>query len=284
MLIFLIFAYIPLPGIIVAFKDYQFKPGIFGSPFVGFKNFVFFFKSNSFLTTTRNTLWINLNNIVFDTIFAVGFAIMLNEIRSHNMKRIFQIMMFLPYFFSAVIIGRFMYLIFNTDFGIANQALGLFGIKKIFFYMQPKYWVPILVGTEVWTSVGYGVIIYLATITGIDSELFDAAGIDGASRFQKIRHILLPHLVPTIITLTLLSIGRIFFGNFQLIWSVTGGQGQLSSTTEVIETYIYRSVMITGSDYGILGAVGLYQSCVGFVLVLGSNLLVRLYDKDYALF
>jgi putative aldouronate transport system permease protein len=282
--IFFVFAYIPLVGIVVAFKDYQFKPGIFGSPFVGFKNFIFFFTSSSFFVTTRNTLWINFNNILWGTLFAVVFAIFLNEMRNERLKNLFQTLMFLPYFFSAVIVGRYIYLLFNQEIGIVNQILHLFGIGKVFWYSEPKYWVPILVGTDMWMNVGYSVIIYLSTITAIDSELFDAAGIDGATGLQQIRYITLPSLLPTIITLVLLAIGRIFFGNFQLIYAITGNGGSLISTTDVIETYIYRSVMYVGADYGVMGAVGLYQSCVGFMLVLGSNLLVRKYNKDYALF
>ncbi len=290
LLVFVLFAYAPLPGIILAFKNYDFEKGIFGSPWNGLRNFRFFFYTDNWSRTTFNTVWINFNNTLWETVIAVAFAIFLNELRNRFFKRAFQILIFLPYFFSAVIIGRFVYMFFNVDYGIVNQVIKAFGGAPVAWYMEPKHWVKILVTASVWKYAGYSVIIYLATIASIDTELFEAASIDGASRFRQIWHLLLPLMVPTIIILNLLSIGRFFFGNFQLIYAVTGDYGLLLPKTDIIETFIYRSVKGSGGygggggDFGALTAVGLYQSVVGMILVLGSNLLVRRYNREAALF
>ena len=284
LIIYFLFSYAPMYGILIAFKKYNFRDGIFGSPWCGFDNFLFYFKTDDFYRTTFNTLWINFNNILWETVLAVLFAIFLNEIRSRFFKRTFQVLMFLPYFFSAIIIGKFVTLLFSIDYGLVNQVIKALGNQPVDWYLNPQYWVKILVGAHLWKHTGYSVIIYIATITGIDNDLFEASSIDGATRFQQIRRILIPHLVPVIITLTLLSIGKIFFGNFDLIYAVTSNNGALIPTTDVIETYIYRSVRSGMQDFGMLGAVGLYQSVVGFILVFGSNLAVKKYNPDNALF
>jgi putative aldouronate transport system permease protein len=291
LIVFILFAYAPLPGLVLAFKNYDFAKGIFGSPWNGLKNFKFYFYTSNWSRTTFNTLWINFNNTLWETVIAVAFAIFLNEIANKFFKRTFQILIFLPYFFSAVIISRFIYMFFNTDYGIVNQMVTLFGGEAVPWYMEPRHWVKILVTASVWKYEGYSVIIYLASIAGIDSEQFEAADIDGANRFQQIWHVLLPNLATTIIILNLLSIGRFFFGNFELIYAVTGQYGLLLPKTDIIETFIYRAVYSGGQalgggggDFGQLTAVGLYQSVVGMVLVLGSNLLVRRYNRDAALF
>ena len=287
LLLCFLFSYLPMPGLAVAFKDFKISDGIWGSEWNGIENFRRFFESTSFVRVTVNTLWINLNNILWSTVLAVAFAICFNEIKGARRKRVYQIFMFIPYFFSAVIVGRFVYLIFSNNYGMLNQVLEALGAQGIEWYSHPEYWVKILVGTNLWKNVGYNVIIYIAAISGIDEEMMEAACIDGANRLQKVWHILLPNLVPTIIIMTLMAIGRIFYGDFQLIYAITGGQGQLIPTTDIIESFVYRSVMATSGgmpDYGFSAAVGLYQSFVGFVLVLGSNLLVKKYDPDYALF
>jgi putative aldouronate transport system permease protein len=290
LIVFVAFSYGPLPGLILAFKNYDFAKGIFGSPWNGLKNFRFYFNTNNWSRTTFNTLWINFNNTLWETVIAVTFAIFLNEIANKFFKRTFQILIFLPYFFSAVIIGRFVYMFFNVDYGIVNRAIKFFGGQAVAWYMEPKHWVKILVTASVWKYAGYSIIIYLATIAGIDNDQFEAAEIDGANRFQQIWHVLFPNLATTIIILNLLSIGRFFFGDFQLIYAITGDYGLLLPRTDIIETFIYRSVKGVGGfgggggDFGALTAVGLYQSVVGMILLLGSNLLVRSYDRDAALF
>lgn len=282
-ILFFLFAYLPMPGIIIAFKDYNFVDGIFGSPWAGLKNFQFFFKSIYAGRTTFNTIWINLNNLVWGTTVAVAFAIMLNEIRHRTLKRVYQNVMFLPFFLSAIVVGKFVSMMFSDKLGLVNQFLDLIGASSIPWYSSPEYWVKIIVGTNIWKGTGYSVIVYLATITGIDDELYTAAQLDGASRLQCIRYITLPLLVPTVIILTLLAIGRMVYGDFGTIYAMVGDTGKLMPTTDIIETYVFRAVR-TSAEFSTAAAVGLYQSVVGFILVAGSNLAVRLYNKDYSLF
>ncbi|MCL6459244.1 MAG: ABC transporter permease subunit [Gorillibacterium sp.] len=278
------FCYLPYPGIIIAFKNFNPVKGIFGSPWSGVDNFKFFLSNGDFLRITFNTLWINFNQLVWGTILAVGFAILLNEIKSGLAKKWFQSVLFLPYFFSFVIVGKLILIIFKNDGGLANELLQFFHVQPIEWYTSSQYWVKIIVATTVWKNVGYSVIIYLATITGIDEEMLEAASLDGASRLQKIRYILIPNLIPTIIIMTLLAIGRIFFGDFALIYAIIENNGLLYSTTDVIDTYIYRALINGGQEYGMITAIGICQSILGFVVVVGSNLAVKRYDKDYTLF
>ncbi len=288
-----LFAYAPLPGIIIAFKNYNFRDGILGSPWNGIQNFLFYFRSLDFVRTTFNTLWINLNNTLWEMVVALSFAILLNEMRGKFFKRFFQALLFLPYFFSAVIVGKFVHLLFNLEYGIVNHVLSLFQQKAIDWYSVPRYWVGILVSADVWKYMGYSVIIYLAAIAGIDVQQFEAAGMDGAGRLRKIWHILLPNIVPTIVVVALLSVGRFLFGDFQFIWAIAGDYGLLIPTTDVIETFLYRSVFGSGygaggasgaGSFGILTAIGLYQSIVGLLMVVGSNALARRFSREGALF
>lgn len=283
LLFFIIFSYLPLPGIIIAFKDYRFADGIFGSKWVWFDNFKFFFNGEYAWRTTFNTLFINANYIIFGTLFAVAFALLLNEVKNGLLKRLYQSFMFLPYFFSAIVVGDFVYLIFSTKFGVANQLLELANRTPIDWYSSAQYWVSILVGVFIWKNTGYAVVMYLATIVGIDDELYEAAALDGASRWQMIRHITLPLLIPTIIILTLLSIGKMFYGDFQTIYSIVGDNGLLFATTDVIDTYVFRAVKSVG-DISMPAAVGLYQSVCGFITVIVCNWAVKKYNNEHSLF
>jgi putative aldouronate transport system permease protein len=283
LLYFLVFCYLPLPGILIAFKDYNFKDGIFGSPWAGLQNFAFYFHGDYAWRTTFNTLFINANYIVFGTVIAVGFAILLNEIRKSFFRRTYQSLMFLPYFFSAVVVGNFVYLMFSSKYGLVNQLRDLLRLAPVDWYSAPGYWVAILVGVYVWKNTGYAVILYLATIVGIDDELYEAAALDGANRWQSIRHITLPLLVPTITIVTLLAVGKIFYGDFQTIYSIVGDNGLLYETTDVIDTYVFRAVKNVG-DISMPAAVGLYQSVCGFLFVLGCNWAVKKINNDNALF
>ena len=284
MALIFVFAYLPYPGMIIAFKNFNPLKGIFGSPWSGIENFKFFLTNGDFLRITFNTIWINVNQIVWGTILAVMFALMLNEIRNRTMKKWFQSILFLPYFFSFVIVGKLVLLIFKNDHGLANELIQYFHGDAVEWYTQPQYWVKIIVSTSIWKNIGYSVIIYLATITGIDEEMLEAASLDGASRLQKIRYILIPNLIPTIIILTLLSIGRIFFGDFALIYAIVQEYGALFPTTDVIDTYIYRALINGGQEYGMITAVGLCQAVLGFIVVAGSNWAVKRHDKDNSLF
>jgi putative aldouronate transport system permease protein len=286
LLVFIVLAYGPMPGIVLAFKKFNLKAGIWESPWNGIDNFLFYFSGEDFKRTTLNTLWINFNNWFWETVVAVLFAIFLNEIRRQFFKRTYQFFIFLPYFFSPVIVARMIYLLFNDSYGLVNQVLQALGGRAVEWYMDPRYWVKILVGADVWKFAGYSVVIYLATIVNIDSEQFEASAIDGASRFRQIRHILIPNLIPTIVMLSLLSVGRFFFGDFQLIFAVLSNNGQLIPRIDVIETYIYRAIAAAGvtGDFGMLTAVGFYQSMVGMILVLCSNMLVKKIEPGSALF
>ncbi|MGU3470114.1 ABC transporter permease [Paenibacillus sp. D51F] len=282
-IILFLFSYLPLPGIIIAFQDFNFMDK-FRSPFVGFDNFMFYFTSIYAFRTTFNTIFINLNYIFWTTLVSVLIAILLNELRLKIASKIYQNLMFLPYFISAVVIGKLVTQIaFSDKNGIANQILGLFGQDPIQWSQNPAPWAWIIIGAHVWQAAGYSTIVYLASITGIDDHLFEAASLDGANRWQQIRLILLPMLTPAIIIMTLLSIGGILRGDFGTIYAIIGDNGLLFERTDVIDTYVFRAVK-QAADFGTTAAVGLYQSVVGFILVFGSNALVRRYNKDNALF
>jgi putative aldouronate transport system permease protein len=282
-LFFLIFCYLPMPGIIIAFKDYNFADGIFGSRWVGFKNFEFFFRSEYAWKTTFNTLFINANYIFWGTLTAILFALILNEIRITAFKKLYQNLMFLPYFLSSVVVANFVYIMLSDKYGLINSIIKGLGGSPVEWYQNAGYWVPILVVVNIWKGTGYSVIVYLATIAGIDEEMYEAAYLDGATRFKMIRYITLPCLIPTVIILTLLAVGRIFYGDFGTIYSIIGDQGQLFPTTEVIDTYVFKAVSKLG-ELCMPAAVGLYQSVCGFILVLGSNLLVKKINNERSLF
>lgn len=283
--LYFIFAYMPMPGIILAFKDFNFSDGIFGSKWIGFENFKAFFTSSFFWRTTRNTFVINILNLIFSTSSAVIFAILINELFSHRAKKLYQSILFLPTFFSVLLIGRFVGLIFSDDKGILNNLLVSLGLKAIPWYQSPKYWIPIIIFVYIWKGVGYGLIVYLASILNIDEELYEAATIDGAGRIKQIFTITLPLLKPTIITLVLLSIGRMFYGDFQMIYAIVGNTNpDLLESLDIIETYLYRSVTSGNINYGMATAVGLYQTVLGFIFIFGSNYCIKKINKDYALF
>jgi putative aldouronate transport system permease protein len=278
-LFFFVFSYLPIFGVIMAFKNYNFTDGILGSPWVGFDNFEFFFTSPDLFRVTYNTLFLNALFIVFGIIVQVGVAILLNEIKSKVSARTFQTFIFFPYFISWIVVSLFLGKFLASDHGIINALLSNFGFAKVDFMNTPGLWPAILVIVFLWKSTGYGVVIYLAAITGINPEYYEAARIDGASRFQQIIHILLPQLRPTILILLILAVGRIFYGDFGMIYALVGDNGQLYSTTDVIDTYVFRS-MRTSGDLGMTSAIGLYQSLMGFVLIITSNWISRKLSED----
>lgn len=278
-----VFSYLPLPGLIIAFQDFNLVDK-FSSPFVGLDNFYFYFKSSYFLQTTFNTIFINLNYLVWTTLVSVAMAIMLNELRSRFAKKFYQNMIFLPFFFSSVIVGKLVTkIIFSDQYGVANKIIEFFGGDPVLWSQNPYPWVWIIIGTHVWQIAGYQSIIYLASITGIDDQLFEAAALDGATKWQQIKRITIPMLIPTIITMALLSIGSMLRGDFANIYSIIGDNGLLFKYTDVIDTYLFRAIK-KAAEFGPSAAIGLYQSVVGFILVFGSNALVKLYDRDNALF
>jgi len=276
--------YMPMFGLTIAFKDINYAKGIWRSDWIGLKNFEFLFMTKDAWRITRNTILYNAVFIVLNTVTAIGVAILLNEVRKKFLARFYQSVLLLPYLISMVIVGYLVLALLNLENGFMNKViLPAFGIDPISWYTKPEYWPYILTIVSLWKNIGYLCIIYLAAIVGIDPEYYEAATIDGATKWQQIRSITVPLLMPTIIILTLLAIGRIFYADFGLFYQVPLNSGPLQPTTDVIDTYVYRG-LITLGDIGMSSAAGFYQSLVGFVLVLVSNLIVRLKDKDQALF
>lgn len=280
---FIVFNYMPLPGVWIAFTNFNYRDGIFGSPFVGFRNFEFLIKSGQLWTLTRNTILYNLAFIVFGNILQIAIAIMLNEIRSTFFKKISQAAMFLPFFISAVLVGVIAFNLLNYDTGALNALIKETGGDPIKIYSTAGAWPLIIITVHLWQSTGYGSIVYFAAIMGIDRTLYEAAAIDGASAWQRIRYVTLPSLKPTFIILVLFSLGSIMHGNFGLFWNLIGNNASLFSTTDIIETSVYRMVL-SQNNFTTSTAVGLYQSLFGFALVMTANWIVRRINKDYALF
>ena len=281
---FLFFSYLPMVGTVIAFKEYRFSrdgfwASIIHSKWVGWDNFKFLFSTNDAFLITRNTLLYNLAFIILGLIFSVLLAVILSEIVNKKLAKLYQTGMFLPYFLSWVVVGYFAFSFLSSERGLLNELFG----SKISWYSESKYWPFIIIFVYLWKAVGYNSVVYLAAIMGIDKSLYEAAMIDGASKFQQIRNITLPLLNPIIIIMTLLAIGKIFYADFGLFYQVPRDSGTLYSVTNVIDTYVYRGLKTTG-EIGMSTAAGLYQSVVGFVLVITSNYIVRKFDKDSALF
>ncbi|WP_341283075.1 ABC transporter permease subunit [Paenibacillus sp. FSL H8-0537] len=276
--------YLPMLGLIIAFKDVNFAKGILASDWIGFKNFEYLFKTEDAWIITRNTLLYNISFIILNLIIAVGIAILLNEVKKKVAARFYQSIVLIPYLISMVIVGYLVLAMLSGETGFINkQILPLFGIDPISWYSEPKYWPFILVIVNVWKNVGYLCIIYLAAIIGIDPEYYEAATIDGAGKWRQITQITIPLIAPVITIMTLLQIGRIFYSDFGLFYQVPLNTGELLSTTNVVDTYVYRALINLG-DIGMSSAAGLYQSVVGFVLVLLSNYIVSKRNRDNALF
>lgn len=275
--------YMPLPGLVLAFKKYNARKGIFGSKFVGFKNFKYLFATKDAFIITRNTILYNLIFILVNTVLAVFVAVLLSELTT-RLKKVYQSLILLPYMISMVIVSYLVFGFLSTDNGfINNSILKPLGISPVSWYMEPKYWPFILVFVSAWKGVGYNCVIYLASILGIDRSIYESAAIDGASKWKQIFSITIPLLKPTIAMMTMLAIGRIFYSDFGLFYQVPQNSGALFTVTNTIDTYVYRGLIELG-DMSMSSAAGLYQSLVGFVLVLGSNCIARKIDPEYALF
>lgn len=279
----LVFSYYPMTGIVLAFKKYTYAGGIWGSKWNGVENFKFFFKSGQAWTVIRNTVLYNIMFIIVGTAFQIAVAVFLTEITNKHFRKISQSMMFLPYFISWVIVGVMAFNIFSSDYGIINRIVTFFGGEKIPFYTQPGKWPGILLFFNLWKGVGYGSVMYLAAIMGIDTSLYDAAAIDGASVFQRIAHVTIPGIMPTVIILFLLNVGGIFKGNFDMFYNLVGGNGLLYNYTDVIDTLAFRA-LISSNDFGMSSAIGFMQSVMCFITVVLANKLVKLYDPEYTLF
>lgn len=279
----IIFNYLPMVGIIIAFKNYKFNKGIFGSDWVGLDNFKFFFESNEFLRITWNTLYINFLYIVFGLIAAVTLALLLFELHNRTAVKTFQTIMITPNFLSWVVVSYMSYAILNPQFGFLNLILEKFGMSRVDWYSIPQAWPAILTIVHIWKSMGMSSIIYYASLMGVDDSIIEAAEVDGANKFQRIWYISLPMLIPIITIMTIMNIGNIFRADFGMFYQVTRDVGALYSTTDVIDTYIFRTMRVVG-NMSMSSAVGLLQSVVGFVLVVLTNSLSKKIDGASGLF
>lgn len=280
---FIIFSYLPMGGVILAFKSYNFRDGIFGSPWVGLDNFKFFFISGQAFAVTRNTILYNLSFIAVNTTLQITMAILLSEIKGKYFKKLSQSFMFLPYFISWVIVGVMSYNVFNFEHGSLNSLRKMFGFAGVDVYSKPYLWIFIIIIFCAWKGLGYGTVLYLAAIMGIDTEIYEAAAIDGANIFKRIFYITLPSLVPTVTILTLLAIGNIFRGDFQMFYQIIGNNGVLFNTTDVIDTFTTRALLQSG-EVGMAAAAGLYQSVFCFLTILIANFVVKKNNEDNSLF
>lgn len=276
--------YIPMLGVFLAFKDFNYMKGVFGSDWCGFQNFEFLFRTKDAFIMTRNTLLYNAAFIVIGTIFSIFVAILLSEMGERLRTKFFQASLLLPNLLSWVIIGIVGYAFFNADNGFLDKTvLPALGLDPISWYSTPEYWPFILLLVFLWKNTGYTSIIYMAGIAGISKEIYESAQLDGAGKLKQIWYITLPLLKPTIIITTLMMVGRIFYSDFGLFYQVPQNAGALFSVTQTIDTYVYRALM-TSNNVGMAAAAALFQSVVGFVLVLGVNALVRKLDSENALF
>lgn len=278
----IIFAYLPMIGVVIAFEDYDPIKGFFGSKFVAVENFKFFFSSSSWLQVTINTIYLNVLFIITGTIVSVFIAVAMSEISDGIFKKVSQTLMTLPYFVSWATIALFAVAFFSTN-GVINNVIDALGGDPISFYATPDVWPLSFVLIRIWKGGGWGAIVYMASLLSIDKETIEAAQMDGASHLQIILKIKLPLITPMIVLMTILSIGNIFKGDFGMIYPFIGDNALLYPTTDVIDTYVFRALR-TFTNYGRTAAIGLYQSVMGFVLVLVANALAKRYSPESAIF
>lgn len=283
LLYLLINNYGPMLGTFIAFKKVDYGLGIFKSPWVGFENFKYLFKTDAAFIMTRNTILYNLVFIVLGTVLGIAVGIMLSELRKKAETKFFQTVILLPYLLSWVICAYIGYAFFSKDTGLINNFLNSIGLSSVDWYNDPGKWPIILTVVNIWKGIGYTSIIYMSTIIGIDKSLYEAARVDGASKWQEIKLITIPCLKSTIIMLTIMNIGRIFYSDFGLFYQIPLNSGTLYPTTQTIDTYVYRALM-QQNQIGMSAAAGLYQSVVGFLMVLGANTIVRKLSPDDAMF
>ncbi len=293
-----LFCYLPMPGIVLAFQQYTMKVppdgtifplnntfiySVLNSPWAGLKNFSFMFSNPEAWLMTRNTVFYNLFFIIVGLICSVALAIAISELLNRKLAKLYQTIFFFPYFLSWIVVSYLTYAMLNNQFGVLNQIRDVFGMPPLDWYKEVKYWPLIIVLVNLWKNTGNGSIIYLAAITGMDQELNEAAAIDGANKWQQIWNIVIPQLIPMMVLLTILAIGGIFRANFDLFYTLPNGSGLLRPVTLVIDVYVYNA-MRTGARIGLAAAAGVYQSVVGFVLILFTNMIVRKFRPEMALF
>lgn len=279
----LIFAYLPMIGIVIAFKNLDVRAGFLKSPWVGFDNFKFFFSYGDAWRITRNTLGYNLTFIIIGTIVSIIFALLLNEVISRKAVKTYQTILFIPYLLSWVIVSYMLYSFISPNYGILKPLFLSFGIENIDVYSNKMYWPFIFVITSIWKGVGFSSVMYYATVIGIDPEYYEAAQLDGATKPQMALHITLPLLIPMICILTLMSLGRIFYSDFGMFFFLPNNIGGLYDVTQVMDTYIYNSLKGNG-DIGMASAAGFFQSIMGFITVNVANFVVKKIDNESSLF
>lgn len=276
--------YIPMFGILIAFKKLNFMKGIIGSDWCGFDNFKFLFKSNDAWIITRNTLLYNIAFFIVGSIISIAMAILLNEVRNKKAAKIYQTLILLPYLMSWVVISYITYAYLAADTGLINNSiLKFFNKESVGWYQTPEYWPFILVFVNTWKVIGYNMIIYLSSIVGISQDYYEAARLDGATKWQQIRKITLPLLKPTILTLLLLSVGMIFRSDFGLFYQIPRNSGVLYPVTRTIDVYVYQALM-KNSDFGMSAAASVYQSFVGFILIIAVNGIIKKKNPNSAIF
>ncbi|MBQ1292268.1 MAG: sugar ABC transporter permease [Lachnospiraceae bacterium] len=279
----LIMQYFPMSGLVLAFKNFRYDMGVFRSPWNGLNNFKFLFSSGTGWLITKNTILYNLLNLITSQLLAVIVAIFITEIHAKYFKKVTQSVILLPYFISWVVVGVFVYNLFNYESGIINSIMKSLGREPINMYGIPAAWPFIICAFNAWKWTGYNSVIYIAAITGVDGEIHEAASIDGATIFQRIKYITLPSIRPTLVTMILLQVGRILRGDFEMFYQIVGMNGQLYNATDVIDTYVFRS-LVTNPDIGMTAAATFYQSVLCFAIIMIVNAVVKHIDEDYALF
>lgn len=275
--------YLPMFGITIAFKKLSVAKGFWGSDWVGLSNFKFLFQSNTAFTSIRNTVLYNVVFIILGTVISISVAILLNEVHSKLASRFYQSLILLPFLISWVVVSYLVYALLSSDTGLINSLLKSLGLNTVNWYQEKSYWPVILTICHIWKGVGYSMVIYLSSIVGFSQDYFEAARIDGASKWQQIRRITLPLLKPTVITMFILSVGRIFSSDFGLFYQVPKNSGALYDVTQTIDVYVYNALM-KNSDYGMSSAASVFQSVVGFAMVLAANFIVRRYSEENAIF
>lgn len=280
---FVLFSYVPMTGIVVAFKNINYAAGIWGSKWVGLQNFKFLVSSGQLWEVTRNTILYNIAFLIAYTVFSVMLAVMISEIQSRWFKKVSQSFIFLPYFISWVVVSSFMYNMFSSDVGLVTSLVKSIGVKNFDIYGQPNAWPYLLIVLYVWKNIGYGSVLYLSAIMGFDSECYEAANIDGCNIYQRIRYVTLPMLRPTIVILILLALGGLMRGQFDMVFQLVGGNSVLMPITDNIDTLVFRAMMWS-QNFGLASAGAFYQSILCLITILIANGIVRKVQNDYALF
>ena len=275
--------FMPLYGMLLAFKKLDVRKGIFGSEWVGLKNFEFLFSSNTAFKIIRNTIGYNLVFLIVGTCIAVALAILLNEIRLKGFQKFYQSMLLIPYLISWVLASYLAYAFLAQDVGLINSILNFFGLPDVAWYTSKQFWPVILFIVYIWKNVGYMLIIYYSSIVSISADYFEAATIDGATKWQQIRFITLPLIKSTVVTMTILMLGRIANSDFGLFYQIPRNSGALYDTTQTIDVYVYNALM-NNNDFGMSAAAAVFQSVVGFIFIMAANGVVRKISKKDALF